>query len=131
MAERIHLSPPHMGDAEWPLLAEAFASNWIAPTGPDLAAFESEVAAMLGVGSAVALTSGTAALHLALRTLGVAAGDTVLVPSFTFAASANAVTYVGASPVFVDSSADTWTMDPGLVAESCAGAAGAAGYRPP
>ncbi len=114
---RIHLSPPHMADLERKLLLEAFESNWVAPVGPDLDAFEGQVAELLGVRHAVALSSGTAALHLALLAAGVRRGDTVLVPSFTFAATANAVMYLGARPVFVDSTPDTWNLDPDLVAE--------------
>ncbi len=114
---RIFLSPPDVSDAERKLLLAAFDSNWVAPVGPDLDAFEAQVAALLGVRHAVALSSGTAALHLALIAAGVHRGDTVLVPSFTFAASANAVMYLGARPVFLDSTPDTWNVDPELVAE--------------
>jgi dTDP-4-amino-4,6-dideoxygalactose transaminase len=116
-SDYIYLSPPHVGDVERKLLLEAFDSNWVAPVGPDLDAFERQVADYVEVGYAVALSSGTAALHLALQAAGVQRGDTVLVPSFTFAATANAVAYLGARPVFLDSSADTWNVDPGLVAE--------------
>ena len=112
---RIYLSPPDVSDVERRLLIEAFDSNWIAPLGPDVDAFEVEIAEYLGVSSAVALTSGTAALHLALLTLDVGAGDDVLVPTFTFAATANAVVYVGARPVLIDSDPDTWNIDPALV----------------
>jgi dTDP-4-amino-4,6-dideoxygalactose transaminase len=119
----IYLSPPHAGQVERKLLLEAFDSNWLAPVGPDLEAFEHQVVALLGVRHAVALCSGTAALHLALQAAGVGAGDTVLVPSFTFVATANAVTYAGARPVFLDSSADTWNVDPALVAEELDGCA--------
>jgi dTDP-4-amino-4,6-dideoxygalactose transaminase len=111
----IYLSPPHVGEIERKLLMEAFDSNWVAPVGPDLDAFERAVAEYVDVPHAVALSSGTAALHLALMCAGVRAGDTVLVPSFTFAATANAVTYLGARPIFVDCSADTWNLDPDLV----------------
>ncbi|GAA3346734.1 aminotransferase class I/II-fold pyridoxal phosphate-dependent enzyme [Amorphoplanes nipponensis] len=114
---RIYLSPPDVSDVERKLLLAAFDSNWVAPVGPDLDAFEAQVAELTGVRHAVALSSGTAALHLALITAGVRRGDTVLVPSFTFAASANAVMYLGARPVFLDSTADTWNIDPDLVAE--------------
>jgi dTDP-4-amino-4,6-dideoxygalactose transaminase len=114
---RIHLSPPDVGDAERKLLLEAFDSGWVAPVGPDLDAFEAQVADLTGVRHAVALSSGTAALHLALIAAGVRRGDTVLVPSFTFAATANAVMYTGARPVFLDSTAETWNVDPELVAE--------------
>jgi len=114
---RIYLSPPDVSDVERKLLLDAFDSNWVAPVGPDLDAFEAQVADLVGVRHAVALSSGTAALHLALIAAGVRRGDTVLVPSFTFAASVNAVMYLGARPVFLDSTADTWNVDPQLVAE--------------
>ncbi|MFF5288669.1 DegT/DnrJ/EryC1/StrS family aminotransferase [Paractinoplanes globisporus] len=114
---RIFLSPPDVSDVERKLLLEAFDSNWVAPVGPDLDAFEAQVAELVGVRHAVALASGTAALHLALVAAGVRRGDTVLVPSFTFAATANAVMYLGARPVFLDSTAESWNVDPALVAE--------------
>jgi dTDP-4-amino-4,6-dideoxygalactose transaminase len=117
---RIYLSPPEVGADERSSLLEAFDSNWIAPVGPDLDAFEGELAARAGVDHAVALSSGTAALHLALLLAGVSRGDEVLVPSFTFMATAAAVTYLGATPVFVDSSPSTWTIDPSLVEEELA-----------
>jgi dTDP-4-amino-4,6-dideoxygalactose transaminase len=109
------LSPPDVGDSERRLLLEAFDSGWVAPAGPALGAFEADVAARLGVHAAVALSSGTAALHLALQLLGVGRGDTVLVPTLTFAATANPVRYLGATPVFVDCDLETWTVDPVLV----------------
>ncbi len=115
---RIYLSPPEVGAEERRMLLEAFDSNWIAPTGPDLDAFEREMADEAGVEHAVALSSGTAALHLALLLAGVEGGDEVLVPSFTFIASAAAVTYLGATPVFVDCSPDSWNLDPFLVEEA-------------
>ena len=114
---RVYLSPPEVGAEERRMLLEAFDSNWIAPFGPDVDAFEREMAERIGVGHAVALSSGTAALHLALLLAGVERGDEVLVPSFTFVASAAAVTYLGAQPVFVDCSADSWNLDPALVEE--------------
>jgi dTDP-4-amino-4,6-dideoxygalactose transaminase len=117
MQPRIQLSPPHIGVLERQFLLEALASNWVAPVGPDLDAFEQAVGDRVGRRRAVGLSSGTASLHLALQVLGVGPGDTVLVPSFTFAAPANAVTYVGARPVFVDSHPSTWTLDPALVAD--------------
>ena len=120
---RIYLSPPEVGPVERQMLLDAFDSNWIAPTGPDLDAFERELAARVGVEHAVGLSSGTAALHLGLMLLGVEPGDEVLVPSFTFVATAAAVAYLGATPVFVDSTASTWTIDPALVAEELAGRA--------
>jgi dTDP-4-amino-4,6-dideoxygalactose transaminase len=114
---RIYLSPPEVGDTERRMLLDAFDSNWIAPVGPDLDAFEREMAARSGTGHAVGLSSGTAGLHLALLLVGVGPGDEVLVPSFTFVATAAAVTYLGATPVLVDCASDNWTIDPALVAE--------------
>ena len=114
---RIFLSPPHVGPDERRLLLEAFDSNWIAPLGPHVEGFEREVAARCGVAHAAALSSGTAGLHLALLILGVGPGDEVLTSTLTFAATANAITYVGAAPVFVDASPESWTLDPALVAE--------------
>lgn len=104
-----------MSDDARSLLLDAFDSNWVAPVGLHVDAFERECAARVGANHAVALASGTAALHIALRLLGVQAGDEVIVSSLTFAASANAVTYLGASPVFVDSDMATWNMDPMLL----------------
>lgn len=106
-----------MGPDERELLLEAFDSNWIAPLGPHVDAFERELAERVGMPHAAALSSGTAALHLALRLLGIAAGDDVIVSTLTFVASANAVSYLGARPVFVDSDPSTWNMDPGLLAD--------------
>ena len=114
---RIYLSPPHMGGEELALLREAFESNWIAPLGPHVDAFERELAATVGVGHAAALSSGTAGLHLALVLLGVGTGDEVVCSDLTFAATAFAITYVGATPVFVDADRATWNMDAGLLAE--------------
>jgi dTDP-4-amino-4,6-dideoxygalactose transaminase len=114
---RVFLSPPDVGDEERRMLLEAFDSNWIAPAGPDVDAFEQDLAEKTGMAHAVALSSGTAALHLALLLAGVERGDEVLVPSFTFIASAAAVTYLGAHPVFIDCSADSWNLDPALVEE--------------
>jgi dTDP-4-amino-4,6-dideoxygalactose transaminase len=104
-----------MGTAERELLLDAFDSNWIAPLGPHVDAFEREFAEFVGMRAATALSSGTAALHLALLLLGVGPGDEVLVPTLTFVASANAVIYLGARPVFVDSERATWNLDPELV----------------
>ena len=115
---RIYLSPPEVGPDERATLLEAFDSNWIAPAGPDIDAFEREVAERTGVEHAVALSSGTAALHLSLLLAGVEPGDEVLVPSFTFIASAAAATYVGARPVFVDCSPESWNLDPALAEEA-------------
>ena len=113
---RIYLSPPDMSTAERELLLSAFDANWVAPAGPDLAAFEREFAERVGVDHAVALSSGTAGLHLALLIAGVTPGDRVIVPTFTFAATANAVRYCDAEPVFVDSARSTWNVDPELLA---------------
>jgi dTDP-4-amino-4,6-dideoxygalactose transaminase len=115
--KKIYLSPPHVGKAERELLLDAFDSNWIAPLGPHVDAFEQEFAALVGVPYAVALSSGTAALHLALITLGLGRDDDVITSTLTFAATANAITYVGAKPVFIDVSPDTWQMDPDLLEE--------------
>ena len=114
---RIYLSPPHMGPEERALLLDAFDSNWVAPLGPHVDAFEREFAAKVGIAHAGALSSGTAGLHLALLLLGVKPGDEVLTSSLTFAATANAITYAGARPVFIDCDAATWNMDPALLAE--------------
>jgi dTDP-4-amino-4,6-dideoxygalactose transaminase len=113
--ERIYLSPPDVGPLERELLLDAFDSNWIAPVGPQVDAFEAEFAASVGVEAAVALASGTAGLHLALRLVGVGPGDDVLVPSFTFAATAFAAVYLGARPCFLDSEATSWNLDPDLL----------------
>ena len=120
---RIWLSPPHMGDHERGLLLDAFDSNWIAPLGPHVDAFEAEVAARTGRSHAAALSSGTAALHLAMRLLGVGPGDEVFVPTLTFSATVNPVVYEGATPVFIDSERRTWNMDPELLAEALEAAA--------
>jgi dTDP-4-amino-4,6-dideoxygalactose transaminase len=113
----IYLSPPSMSDVERKLLLEAFDSNWITPLGPFVERFEAAVAEVAGRQHAVATSSGTAALHLALLLAGVQPGDEVLVPTLTFAATANAVVYCGAVPVFIDSEPATWNIDPELVEE--------------
>ena len=112
-----------MGPEERRLLLDAFDSNWIAPLGPHVDAFEAEMAARMGGGTAAALSSGTAALHLAMRMLDVGPGDEVFTSTFTFAATANAICYQGASPVFIDSERDTWNMDPALLEEALKAAA--------
>ncbi|MBL8995925.1 MAG: aminotransferase class I/II-fold pyridoxal phosphate-dependent enzyme [Gemmatimonadetes bacterium] len=122
-SRRLYLSPPHMGADERRLLLEAFDSNWIAPLGPHVDAFQEEFASYVGVPRAVALSSGTAALHLALLVSGVAAGDDVLVSTLTFAGSVNPIRYVGANPVFVDSESRTWNLDPQLLEDYLAKAA--------
>src|SRR4029079_11388268 len=130
---RVYLSPPHIAGREAQLVTEAIESNWIAPLGPHVDAFEAEVAEVARVENAVALSSGTArlhvalvcsasarsgapaALHLALVVLGIGEGDEVACSDFTFAASANPITYAGATPFFVDADAATWTIDPALL----------------
>lgn len=115
---RIYLSPPHMGDLEAAFVAEAFATNWIAPLGPHVDAFEAEFCRAVGAAHAAAVSSGTAALHLALQLAGVGPGDEVLVSTLTFAASVNPVRYLGGVPVFLDSERRSWNMDPGLLEEA-------------
>ncbi len=117
MKDRIFLSPPHMGGKELDFVHEAFASNYIAPVGPMVDSFEREFAAAVGSPYAAAVSSGTAALHLALRALGVGPGDEVVCSTFTFVASANAILYQGAVPVFIDSDEVSWNMDPGLLGD--------------
>lgn len=112
MKQKIYLSPPHMGEWEQAFLAEAFASNWIAPVGEHVDAFEQEVAAFVGAKGALALTSGTAAIHLAMRLLGIGPGDSVFCSTLTFVASANPILYLGATPVFIDSEPTSWNMSP-------------------
>jgi dTDP-4-amino-4,6-dideoxygalactose transaminase len=114
---RLFLSPPDVGPAERDALLRAFDSGWVAPVGPELDGFEADLASFVGWPGVVAMSSGTAALHLALLAQGVRAGDEVLVSTFTFAATANAVDYVGATPRFVDSDAATWNMNPALLAD--------------
>ena len=128
-AERIYLSPPHMSGYEQEYIAEAFASNWIAPLGPQVEAFEREVADYVGVKAALAVSSGTAAIHLALRLLGVGAGDVVFCSSLTFIGSANPILYQGAVPVFIDSEPASWNMSPAALERALAAAA-AAGRLP-
>ncbi len=114
---RLYLSPPHLSGAEIGLVRDAIESNWIAPLGPHVDAFEAEIAAATGAHHVLALSSGTAALHLALVVHGIGAGDEVGCSSLTFAASANPIVYSGARPFFVDS-AESWLMDPALVDEA-------------
>lgn len=118
--KRVFLSPPDMGLSERQLLLDAFDSNWIAPLGPHVDAFEREFAAAVGMPYAVAVSSGTAALHLALLAAGVRPGDLVITSTLTFVATANAVVYTGAEPVFIDVSPATWTIDPNLLDEELA-----------
>ncbi|MBP1915417.1 pyridoxal phosphate-dependent aminotransferase EpsN [Lederbergia galactosidilyticus] len=110
--ERILLSSPHMSGNEQKYIQQAFDTNWIAPLGPNVDAFEKELAEYVGVKDAAAVSSGTAAIHLALMLLDVQKEDTVFCSSLTFIASANPILYQGASPVFIDSEPDTWNMSP-------------------
>lgn len=110
--KRIYLSPPHMSGKERSYIDEAFETNWIAPLGPNIDAFEKALASYTGAADAVAVSSGTAAIHLALNLLGISQGDSVFCSSFTFVASANPIRYCGAEPVFIDSEPETWNMSP-------------------
>ena len=119
---RIYLSPPELRASDQERLLAAMEGGWIAPIGPELDRFESEIAEVTARPHAVGLASGTAALHLALLIAGVKPGDRVLVSTLTFAATANAVRYVGAEPVFIDSDRMTWNLDPDLLGEALAAA---------
>jgi dTDP-4-amino-4,6-dideoxygalactose transaminase len=123
MQPRIYLSPPDMSSTEREHLLAAFDSNWIAPLGPEVDAFERELAERVGVSAAAALSSGTAALHLALILSDVGPGDEVWTSTLTFAATANAIRYVGGTPVFIDSERASWNMDPALLREALGAAA--------
>ena len=118
MSKRIYLSPPHMGGEELTYIHQAFDTNWVSPAGPHIDTFEKELGAYNGIEYCAALSSGTAAIHLALVILGVKPGDEVICSSFTFSGSCNPIVYVGATPVFVDSELDTWNMDPVLLEEA-------------
>ncbi len=126
MADPILLSGPDVGEEERAALLRAFDGGWIAPVGPELGLFEQELAEYVGAEACVALSSGTAALHLALLDLGVGPGDEVVVQTATFAASAFAVTYTGATPVFCDIDEATWTLCPAAVGR----VAGGSGRQP-
>ena len=112
MTKRLYLSPPHLGKWEEEFVKEAFESNWIAPLGPNVDAFENEMAETIGVAGCAALVSGTAAVHLALKYVGVKPGDYVLCSSLTFSGSCNPIIYEGGIPVFIDSDYETWCMSP-------------------
>ncbi|KGP63657.1 aminotransferase [Legionella norrlandica] len=112
LSSNILLSSPHIGEHEQQYVQEAFATNWVAPLGPNVDSFEKEVAEYINIKSAVALSSGTAAIHLALVLLDVKPGDIVFASSFTFVATVNPIVYQGATPVFIDSDLDTWNMSP-------------------
>ncbi|MHB2153595.1 DegT/DnrJ/EryC1/StrS family aminotransferase [Calditrichota bacterium GD2] len=115
---RIYLSPPHMGGDELKFIKQAFETNWIAPLGPNVDGFEADLARYTGAKYVAALSSGTAAIHLALILLGIEAGDEVLCQSFTFSASVNPVMYQHATPILIDSELETWNMDPNLLEEA-------------
>lgn len=112
---RIYLSPPDISKQDRSAVESAFDSGWVAPVGPDLDAFEAEVASRVDRSYACAVNSGTSALHLALLSLGIQSGDRVICPSLTFAGCGFPITYCGAEPIFVDSESDTWNMDPNLL----------------
>jgi dTDP-4-amino-4,6-dideoxygalactose transaminase len=112
MNPKLYLSSPHMGGDEIKFVNQAFDTNWIAPLGPNVDGFEADLCAYTGIKHAAALSSGTAAIHLALILLGVKAGDEVICSTFTFSASCNPIIYQGALPIFVDSESKTWNMSP-------------------
>lgn len=116
--DRLFLSPPHLGRHELNYVSKAIEDNWVAPVGPNLDGFERDICEFTGAQHCVALTSGTAAIHLGLRLLGVGPGDEVLCPSFTFVATANPILYQGATPVFIDSEAETWNICPERLREA-------------
>ena len=116
---RIYLSVPHMGGAEEKYVREAFSTNWLSTVGPNLTAFEESFSRLIGR-PAVALSSGTAAMHLALRLLGVGPGDEVFCPTFTFVATANPIAYLQARPVFLDSDRSSWNLDPNVLEHALA-----------
>jgi dTDP-4-amino-4,6-dideoxygalactose transaminase len=118
MINPILLSPPHMGDREFAFVKEAFDTNWLAPVGPHVDAFEQEFSEVVGVRHAAAVSSGTAALHLALQLVGVEPGDEVFCSTLTFVATANPIKYLGAAPVFIDSDRTSWNMNPVLLREA-------------
>ncbi|WP_016879603.1 aminotransferase class I/II-fold pyridoxal phosphate-dependent enzyme [Chlorogloeopsis fritschii PCC 9212] len=118
MKKPILLSTPHIGDRELEFVKEAFDTNWIAPVGPHIDAFEEEFCQVTGANYAAALASGTAALHLALQLVGIERGDEVFCSTLTFAASANPIVYLGAKPVFIDSDRTSWNMNPELLQEA-------------
>lgn len=118
MSNPILLSTPHMSDRELEFVKQAFDTNWIAPVGPHIDAFEQEFCQVTGAGHAAAVSSGTAAIHLALRLIGVERGDEVFCSTLTFAATANPIVYQGAKPVFIDSDRTSWNMNPDLLREA-------------
>jgi dTDP-4-amino-4,6-dideoxygalactose transaminase len=115
MEKKIWLSSPHMSGNEMKYINEAFDTNWIAPLGPNVNAFESELAEYLKISNVAVLSSGTAAIHLALIILGIKPGDEVISTSFTFSATVNPIAYLGAIPILIDSEKETWNMNPELL----------------
>ena len=119
MKNRIYLCLAHMSGKEMQYIQEAFDTNWVVPLGPNVNGFEKDLEEFVGENKrVVALSSGTAAVHLGLIAAGVKAGDEVLVQSFTFCASTHPITYLGATPVLIDSEPDTWNLDPVLLEEA-------------
>ncbi|MBL0743967.1 DegT/DnrJ/EryC1/StrS family aminotransferase [Chryseolinea lacunae] len=116
--EKVWLSSPHMGGEEAKFVTEAFDTNWVSPVGPHIVAFEEVLSTYNSIGHCAALSSGTAAIHLALIILGVKQGDEVICSSFTFSGSCNPIAYQLATPVFVDSDTSTWNMDPDLLEQA-------------
>ena len=121
MGKKIYLCSPHMGGGEMKYVKEAFDSNWVAPLGPNVDAFERELCVATGANHVAALSSGTAAIHLSLIMLGVGPGDYVIGTSFTFSATVNPIAYLGATPVLIDSEPGTWNMDPELLEQAIIG----------
>ncbi|MBR6179017.1 MAG: aminotransferase class I/II-fold pyridoxal phosphate-dependent enzyme [Bacteroidales bacterium] len=131
MQNRIYLCLAHMGGSEMKYIQEAFDTNWVVPLGPNVNAFETDLEVFVGQNKkVVALTTGTAAVHLALLACGVQPGDEVIVQSFTFCASSHPITYLGATPVFVDSEPDTWNMDPVLLKQAIVDRIAKTGRKP-
>jgi dTDP-4-amino-4,6-dideoxygalactose transaminase len=120
MPKQILLSPPHLGNQELEFIKEAFETNWVAPIGPHIDAFEQEFCEVVKTKYAVAVSSGTAALHLALRLLEIERGDEIFCSTLTFIATANPILYMGATPVFIDSDRTSWNMDPALLSTALA-----------
>ena len=131
MSKRIYLCLAHMSGQEQKFIQEAFDTNWVVPLGPNVNGFEADLEAFVGQDKrVVALSAGTAALHLALIACGVEAGDEVLVQSFTFCASSNPIVYLGATPIFVDSEAESWNMDPELLEQAIVDRIAVTGRKP-
>ncbi len=118
MKSKIWLSSPHMGGNEMTYVNEAYNTNWIAPLGPNVNGFEDDLKSYLNIKDVAALSSGTAAIHLALVLLGIKPGDEVIASSFTFSATVNPITYMGAKPILIDSEIDTWNMCPKLLEDA-------------